>query len=301
MRRGFRKILVPYDFSPSADAALAVAIDLGEKHGGDLMVMHAIPPIVPLHGSPIQPPAIEIAREAGQLARAVAAAMKRRRRRRVRTWIMVGSPAGCIVRAARDADAIVMGTLGRTGLPHVLLGSVAERVVRHASVPVLTVRASRGKRKATTTFRRMLVPYDFSVHAGAALRTAVDLAVVHRGRVTVLHVVSAPSSLGETARERNRLRRDVHEKLRTAIQSLVRGRRVTVRSDVVIGDPVAAILAAAPSADSIVMSTLGQTGIARWLVGSVAEKVVRLSPVPVLTVRAARPKTRVRRAVRAIR
>jgi nucleotide-binding universal stress UspA family protein len=59
---------------------------------------------------------------------------------------MVGPPAGCILEAARKADAIVMGTLGRTGLPHLLIGSVAERVVRHAPVPVLTVRAPARRR-----------------------------------------------------------------------------------------------------------------------------------------------------------
>jgi nucleotide-binding universal stress UspA family protein len=55
---------------------------------------------------------------------------------------MIGAPAGCILEAAHKADAIVMGTLGRSGLRHLLLGSVAERVVRHAPIPVLTVRAA---------------------------------------------------------------------------------------------------------------------------------------------------------------
>ena len=71
-----------------------------------------------------------------------------RRVRPVKSWVMVGSPATCILDAARKADAIVMGTLGRTGLPHLLLGSVAERVVRHAAVPVLTVRALARKKRS---------------------------------------------------------------------------------------------------------------------------------------------------------
>jgi nucleotide-binding universal stress UspA family protein len=141
----FRKILVPYDFSRSANAALKTAVDLAEKHGGSLTVVHAIPPILTTIGRPILPSAAEMAREGRQLAAVVAAAVKHRRYRRVRTRIMVGSPAVCTLLAARDADAIVMGTLGRTGLPHLLLGSVAERVVRHATVPVLTVRAKRRK------------------------------------------------------------------------------------------------------------------------------------------------------------
>lgn len=152
-RRLFQRILVPYDFSPSADAALAVAVRLAEKHRGSLMVMHAIPLVFPIHGPAVTPSATEIDREGRQLAEAVAAVGKGRRLRHVRTWIMVGSPADSVLRAASEADAIVMGTLGRTGLPHLMLGSVAERVVRHASVPVLTVRAQRGNARRPRTHR----------------------------------------------------------------------------------------------------------------------------------------------------
>lgn len=137
----FGKILVPYDFSPSAAGALAVAADLAARHHGTLLVMHAIPPVYPTHGRPLVPAATELAAVGQQLAEAVARAVKGRRIARVRSWVAVGPPAGCILDASAKADSIVMGTLGRSGLPHFLLGSVAERVVRHADVPVLTVRA----------------------------------------------------------------------------------------------------------------------------------------------------------------
>jgi nucleotide-binding universal stress UspA family protein len=137
----FRKILVPYDFSPSAAAALEVAVDLAAKHAGTLMVMHALPPIYPIHGRALVPPATEIAAVTQKLATDVARAVRGRRLRRVRSWVMIGPPAGCILDAAGKADTIVMGTLGRSGLPHLLIGSVAERIVRHATIPVLTVRA----------------------------------------------------------------------------------------------------------------------------------------------------------------
>lgn len=146
MKAIFRKILVPYDFSRSADAALGVAVDLAAKHRGALLVMHAIPPLYPIHGRPVLPAASEIAEVGRRLEERVAAAVKGQRVRPVKSWVMVGPPAGCIFEAARKADAIVMGTLGRTGLPHLLIGSVAERVVRHAPVPVLTVRAPARRR-----------------------------------------------------------------------------------------------------------------------------------------------------------
>ena len=147
MRSIFRKILVPYDFSRSAAEALAVAVELATKHGGGLMVMHAIPPHYPIHGRPVPPAAGEIAEVGGRLQECVAAASKGRSVRRVKSWVVVGPPAASILEAARKADAIVMGTLGRTGLPHLLLGSVAERIVRHAEVPVLTVRPRPRRRR----------------------------------------------------------------------------------------------------------------------------------------------------------
>lgn len=144
----FERILVPYDFSEPAARALRVAVGLAARHRGTLLVMHAIPPIYPTHGRPLLPPAAEV-REVGQrLAEAVARAVKGKRLPRVRSSVMIGPPAGCILEASGKADSIVMGTLGRTGLPHFLLGSVAERVVRHAQVPVLTVGARpRGRTK----------------------------------------------------------------------------------------------------------------------------------------------------------
>ena len=146
MKALFQRILVPHDFSRSADAALAMAVEMAAKHRAALLVMHAIPPVYPIHGRPVLPPAAEITQVGRQLQARVAAAVRGRRLRSVKTWVMVGPPAGCILEAARKADTIVMGTLGRTGLPHLLLGSVAERIVRHAAIPVLTVRA-RPRRK----------------------------------------------------------------------------------------------------------------------------------------------------------
>lgn len=142
----FGRILVPYDFSRSAAKALRVAVDLAVRHHSALLVMHAIPPIYPAHGRPLMPSATEVAAVGAQLAETVARAVAGRRVARVRSWVVIGPPAGCILEAARKADAIVMGTLGRSGLPHLLVGSVAERVVRHAEVPVLTVRAGSRRR-----------------------------------------------------------------------------------------------------------------------------------------------------------
>jgi nucleotide-binding universal stress UspA family protein len=143
----FRTILVPYDFSQPAAHALAVAIDLARTHRSELRVLHAIPPLYPLHGAPVMPSPGDVAAAEARLEKDVAAATKGRRLARVRTSVAVGPPAQCILAAARKADVVVMGTLGRTGLAHLLLGSVAERVVRYATVPVLTVRGKASRRR----------------------------------------------------------------------------------------------------------------------------------------------------------
>jgi nucleotide-binding universal stress UspA family protein len=137
------------------------------------------------------------------------------------------------------------------------------------------------------------------MQATAALKVAVGLAAVHRGRITVLHVVAPLTSLSEIAwAESGDLRAALLKRLQADVAAATRRSAVRVRCEVVVGEPVRAILAAARSADAIVMSTLGQTGVARWLVGSVAEKVVRLSPVPVLTIRGGGKKTPLRRTRR---
>ena len=142
----FKKILVPHDFSPSADAALATAADLAALHDGTLRVLHVIPPIRPAHGRPLPPPSGDIAAARERLAAVVARATARRKVRATST-VEIGPPVACILAAAAKADAIVMGTLGQTGLARLLIGSVAERVVRHAPVPVLTVRAAARRRR----------------------------------------------------------------------------------------------------------------------------------------------------------
>lgn len=145
-------------------------------------------------------------------------------------------------------------------------------------------------------FRRILVPLDFSIQAMAALRVAVDLAAEHRGHVHVLHAL-APSAVAPEViwTPRAKLRAGFQQRLERDVAGALGKKASRVECEVVIAEPIRAILAAARKADLIVMTTLGQTGLAHFLVGSTTEKVVRLSPIPVLTIRAGRGKSRRRR------
>ena len=144
-----RKILVPVDFSADSQRALDEAIGLARIFDADLTLFHCYPIPIPSFG---RVPFGTVAPESYANA-ARAAALERVTRwrdlalaQKVRAEALVGtgSPASEIAALAEKigADLIVIGTRGRSGIPHVLLGSVAERTVRIAPCPVLTVKAS---------------------------------------------------------------------------------------------------------------------------------------------------------------
>ena len=142
-----RRILVPHDFSEHSDAALAHADGLARLSRASLHLLHVIQP-PPLHAvTPAGPVQIAMPVEVTDAARIEARELLRRIARSSRADAQVhveeGSPTAVICRFAERhrTDLIVMGTHGRAGLAHLLLGSVAERVLRRAPCPVLTVRA----------------------------------------------------------------------------------------------------------------------------------------------------------------
>ena len=157
----FRNVLVPYDFSSDADRALRVALDLAREERGRVTVLHAIPLLSRVIGVPpgVFPPAVLSAAlpadQLRRLERRVARALRGRTSPRVTCKVVVAEPVTAILDAARRSTAVVMGTLGLTGLTHLVIGSVAEKVVRHAGVPVLTIRAgARAKIPRATRGRR---------------------------------------------------------------------------------------------------------------------------------------------------
>lgn len=153
MAKLFQRILVPYDFSDHSRHALEVACDLAAEHGGEVAALCALEPVSSLAGirppgGPIwYPPEDLIESERERLEKAVARTIGRRAIRS-RTSVVVGAPLEVILAAAESADVIVMATTGRGALSHLLVGSVAEKVVRHAPVPVLTIGRDATKRAA---------------------------------------------------------------------------------------------------------------------------------------------------------
>jgi len=140
----FKSILCPIDFSPTSRTALTVAADLAKASNGALTIAHIWQP--PLYGTPDAPVAGNVIQsfidDAERMLADWEAGVKADGLQRVETKLASGVPWHEIIELARGAstDLIVMGTHGRTGLKHVLIGSVAEKVVRHASCAVLVVR-----------------------------------------------------------------------------------------------------------------------------------------------------------------
>jgi nucleotide-binding universal stress UspA family protein len=140
-----RKILVATDFSGGAAAATEQALQLASAFGASLTMFHvySVPAYVFPDGSTFVAGPEVAARIEAEVVDALASAARAAEQKSgvpVLTRSAVGAPHEEIVRAANDYDLVVMGTHGRTGLRHLFLGSVAEKVVRHAPCPVLTVR-----------------------------------------------------------------------------------------------------------------------------------------------------------------
>jgi nucleotide-binding universal stress UspA family protein len=146
-RMSIKKIVVATDFSETADRAVDYALDFANQIGGDVTIVHAyeIPPMGFPDGALIA--TADLTDKVTKSAQAALETVVQRGKVRcqsVRGMLRDGEPAKeiCDVAEELDADLVVVGTHGRRGLAHVLLGSVAEEVVRRCEAPVLTIRAS---------------------------------------------------------------------------------------------------------------------------------------------------------------
>jgi len=136
----FRRILSPVDFDDNSLAALDVAAQIARDNDGRLFLIHAVPMIVPATGMPVY---VDIYKGQEEAARKKLKEIADKRVRDVPHQILthIGEPAGSIPNTAERhaADLIVMATHGRRGFSRILLGSIAEMVLRSATCPVLCV------------------------------------------------------------------------------------------------------------------------------------------------------------------
>jgi nucleotide-binding universal stress UspA family protein len=296
-----RHILVPVDFSECSRRAVEYASALADWYGATLTLFHAsaAAPMAYASGSPLLPPAAPPREDREALIGAL------RRMAGGRSGVecdVEEQPAAeaILARAAADrTDLIVMGTHGRSGVPRLLLGSVAERVLREAPCPVLVVpRAGADAARAVgARVARVLCAVDFSDAAMHSLEYATSLAQHAHVPLTILHVVEPLPELPA----------DVHETIGGGPASLTayvaaatedRRRRLdeaaadvgsssAVETRLASGSPAREILRAAgtDTDNVIVMGVHGRRAADRLFFGSTAQDVVRHAPFPVLTTR----------------
>lgn len=285
-----KKILCAIDFSLGSQRALREAARLAAEADGELVLVHVwyVPPSAFAGEYMIPPPVVQ--QMSDDASRGLDDAIRDAKTfgaKRVTAKLLQGVPWNAIVEMVDDPsyDLVVIGTHGRTGLSRVLLGSVAEKVVRHAPCSVLAVPAD-GEPKA---FTHVLCPVDFSESSRYALQVAGGLVATGGAGITLLHVVETgyweEPSLAALMRD---LETQSTQRLDDWAAQLRRDVAVPVTTRTGTGWSGAGILTVLdddPSIDLVVVGSHGRTGIKRAVMGSVAEKVVRHAKCPVLVAR----------------
>ncbi|GAB3670509.1 universal stress protein [Halopiger thermotolerans] len=281
----FDTILVPVDGSECADVAVDYAADLARRYDATVYVAT----VIDVRFVSAAPQYDNLRSEANALVDSVA---NRLEASGVATTSVVrtSKPYQGVLMVAEEygADLIVMGTHGRTGVDRYLLGSVTERVLRRSDVPVLTVR-NHEEGGVSCPYDDVLVPTDGSEGAAAAYEPAIDLASTYDATLHSLSVIETNALGLETAPKGSDEGPD--EAARTALETVETNASEASVTDVVteitFGSPYEEILAYVREhdVDLVVMGTHGRSGIPRYLLGSVAEKLVRTAPVPLMTVR----------------
>lgn len=294
-----RQILFPTDFSRCAEEAFEHALLWAREFGAKLHLLHAR-----VHGEDqLDDPAHHFP-DPEELRQRIAdtARVELERLKESRTVGDVSielsqprgiAPAPVILEYAadHDIDLIVLGTHGRRGLRHLVLGSVATEVVRRSPCPVLTVRLSDGA-PAVRWPQRLLVPVDFSEPSDVGVAHAKELVQGSETRVDLLHVVEVPRipdvyGMTEYAAADNL--DQVQNRARESLDRIVEDLGGTDRTEIHVsqGSPAHEIVDFADHnrSDLIVIATHGLTGLQRLLMGSVAEQVVSRASCPVLTVK----------------
>ncbi len=286
-----KRILVATDFSPHADRAMVHALELAKLFGAELELFTSayVPPQTLAAIALAMVPGVvdDARREASQKLDALAGTL-RARDLRVGSTFSTEEPSGAICARASElgADLLALGTRGHTGLAHVLFGSIAERVARHAPAPVLTAHADS---PAPSSYRCVLVPTDFSRDADAAVAWARALVARTGGKLVLVHaydlasLASASGALAAASVEKA-LAESGREKLAELKASLA-GIQVDTVLSAARPDPAILETAERANADLIAIGTRGRTGLAHVVLGSTAERVIRRAHAPVVTVK----------------
>lgn len=283
----FDHILVPTDGSDLSLAAATAATALARRFDADLFVVH----VVDTSGLPLgaDEAMVDDLVSRGETLVDEAADVARAAGVDVTTAVLRDGAVphrGVVDYAAdQDVDLVVMGSHGRTGLGRFVLGSVAEWTIRESPAPVLTL---HGEMTFDPDLDEVVVPTDGSDPAEHAADLAISLAAATGAALHVVHVVDL-GVVWEDA-DAGRVLDALTAAGKRAIDRVIDRAEAAgverVEASVLRGAPHRGVVdyAADHDADLVVMGTHGRTGLERYLLGSVTERVVRLSETPVLAV-----------------
>jgi nucleotide-binding universal stress UspA family protein len=290
----FEQILLPLDGSPLSERAIPYAIALAGAFGCPVCLFRTtLMPSEPTEASTKL--SADTWREVGALERQDALASLERLKDQFLTaevpvtiGVEGGDPAERILESVRGPvrTLVVMGTHGRGGFSRWVRGSVADRVVRHSPTPVFLV---PGFAKKVPPIRRILIPLDGSAFAESILPSALELCRCLRAEAVLLQAYQPEMSYSDWPKwDADRYLGALRDQLR-----IKEGGPVPIRTAARRGDAPAAIVGYArrKGIDAIAMATHGRSGIGRWALGSVADKVLHTTPVPMLLLRGTRPES----------
>jgi nucleotide-binding universal stress UspA family protein len=286
----YRKILVPLDGSSVAEQILPYARIFAEACAAPVELLRVEDPDI---RTPFWPPLPDPDYLTQVSARYFPSSLK------VEHVEESGKPAGVILsRAKADANSLIaMTTHGLSGIRRWLLGSVASKVIQSAVNPVLLIRAVEAEQPLSEiSLKKVFVPLDGSALAETILPHLIPLARQLKLHVNLVRVYDLPAAaypvadpvfVEAFARQKEVTHREAETYLEAKAQELRSGGLNEVSVTVVKGDPAGEIIDIArnTSENMIAMSTHGQSGIGRWVLGSIAAKVVQHSNDPVLLVR----------------
>jgi nucleotide-binding universal stress UspA family protein len=297
----YRSLLVPLDQSPFAEQALPLALSIARRAGArlDLVAVHALYALEDPHAAWCRfdhDRDAECKRQELLYLDAAAQRVTSLAPVQVTAEVLPGSSAlpetvaESLLDRARvsKTDLIVMATHGRAPLSRFVLGSVADELIRRASMPVLLVRPNGPPPEILPgpTLDSILIPLDGSPLAQQVLGPALDLAYLMRARCILLRVVE-PHSAGHQGANGLPEKAEAEIDLRR-VAARLREQGLHVRTRLIAAQRAAnAILeeAEAEGSNLIALATHGRGGLNRLLMGSVADRLVRLAACPVLVYR----------------
>jgi nucleotide-binding universal stress UspA family protein len=299
----FQQILCPVDFSDSSSQAIQYATALARLHKSLLTVLHVAPPPQAKAALPSFDQSGTGISETRRLATEAAALFEDATNAGIKIEVLIecGQPARQILTRAASlpADVIVLGTHGTGGFEHLMLGSVAEKVVRKATCPVFTV-PPNAQLASGAAFKKLVCAVDFSEWSLAALDEACALAEDARGSVTAVHVIEWPWNEPPTPHlegippqqaaalldYRRYLETMAKSRLDAVTEEVGRG-RCRIETRIAHGKPYAELLCAIERehADLMVIGVHGRSALDVFFFGSTTHQIVRRAPCPVLTLR----------------